>query len=285
MSMGDFWGLVVLIGVGIFVLKLAMAVWRDVGTFLQNQKIKAPPLFEGHQAFLEQQVLIETDLLDLIASGRLKILLTQAEERLNLSFLSAAAERSPTAIIGRRTAAAMLIAYVIHTAERYRLNDHKHYSEIGQLSRAIAEKSDLPINKVLQFMLWPVEARRRAVGALLDRGTKGVMPIGMGPYFALLIKRISGKDLDLEALMVREKVHIAHAIGATCFPMKEEPPGLHVLANMMGDALNFFRSFNTEVAASWVGNVERKQQGKILLPPLPVLGHKLIKGIPTGIEM
>ncbi|MBV8773408.1 MAG: hypothetical protein JO166_13930 [Deltaproteobacteria bacterium] len=231
----------------------------------------SPPLLEGHQAFLEKQALVEGDLLDLIACDRLKILLTQAEERLNIPFLSAAAERSPTAIIGRRTAAAMLIADVVHTADRYRLNDRNHYAEIGQLSRAIAEKSGLPVNKVLQFILWPVEARRSAIGALLGRGTKGVLPIGMGPYFAMLIKKISGKDLDLEALMVSEKVHIAHAIGATCFPMREDPPGLHGLANIMGDAFNFFRSFNTEIAASWVGNVERKQQGKVLLPPLPIL--------------
>ena len=68
----------------------------------------SPPLLEQHQAFLDRQALTETDLLDLVGSSRLKILLTQAEERLNVSFLLAAAERSSTAIVGRRAAAAML---------------------------------------------------------------------------------------------------------------------------------------------------------------------------------
>lgn len=231
----------------------------------------SPPLLENHQKFLDKQALAEADLLDLIASDRLKILMTQAEERLNIPFLSAAVERSPTAIIGRRTAAAMLIADIVHMADVYRLNDCCHYAEVGQLSRAIAEKANLPADKMLQFMLWPVEARRGAVGALLDRGTKGMPAIGVGPYFAMLIKKLTGKDLDLETLVVSEKVHIAHAIGATCFPMREEPGGLHGLANMMGDALNFFRSFNTEIAASWAGNVDRKIQGKVLLPPLPII--------------
>jgi hypothetical protein len=44
--------------------------------------------------FLQKQALTEGDLLDLIAAGRLKILLTQAEERLNMRFLSECAERS-----------------------------------------------------------------------------------------------------------------------------------------------------------------------------------------------
>jgi hypothetical protein len=53
--------------------------------------------------------------------------------------------------------------------------------------------------------------------------------------------------------------------------MREEGPGLHFLANAMGDALNFFRSFNFETASSWRHNVERKREGKVLLPPLPIL--------------
>jgi len=231
----------------------------------------SPPLFTEHQRFLDHQALTERDLLDLISSGRLKLLLSQAEERLNVSFLSAAAERSPTAIIGRRTAAAMLLADIVQTADEFRLNDPSHFAEIGELSRVLAAKSGFAADKVLQFLMWPVDARRSAISPFLGRGTKGVLPIGLGPHLGLLIKKLTGKDLDLEAVMVSEKVHIAHAIGATAFPMRQEPVGLHNIANSIGDALNFFRSFNTNVAAAWAANVERKKQGKVLLPPLPIL--------------
>ncbi len=231
----------------------------------------SPPLKQGHHAFLQHQALSQTDLLDLITSGRLKILLTQAEERLDIRFLTAAAERSPTSLIGRRTAAAMLIADVVHTANRYRLNDQSHYAELGLFSRAIADQSGIPADQVLQFILWPVTARRGAILALLERGTKGILNIGLGPFIATLIKTASGKDLDFEALTMSEKVHIAHAIGATCFPMREEGSGFHLLANLMGDALNFFRSFNFQSAESWRQNAERQRQGKVLLPPLSIL--------------
>lgn len=231
----------------------------------------SPPLLQEHQKFLDHQALTEADLLDLISAGRLKLLLTQAEERLNVPFLAAAGERSPTAIVGRRTAAAMLLADIVHTADEFRLNDPGYFAAIGELSRALAAQSGLPADKVLQFLLWPLEARRSAIGPFLTRGSKGVLPIGLGPHFGLMLKKLTGKDLELEAGMVSEKVHIAHAIRATAFPMREEPVGLHNIANSIGDALNFYRSFNTKIAASWTGNVERKNQGKVLLPPLPIL--------------
>jgi hypothetical protein len=230
----------------------------------------SPPLREGHDAFLAKQAVTDNDLLTLIERGRLKIISTQAEERLKISFLAEAAERSPSAIIGRRTTAAMLIADIVQTADEYRLRDSKHYPAIGELSKVLSEKSGLPADQILEFILWPVQARRAAVWPLLDRGSKGIPPIGMGPFFATFIEKIGKKDLKLESLIISEKVHIGHALNATVFPPREEPEGLHRLANAMGDCLNFFRSFNTRIAAAWVGNVERKEAGKLLLPPLPL---------------
>jgi hypothetical protein len=195
---------------------------------------------------------------------------TQAEERLNIPFLSAAVERSASAIIGRRTTAALLIADLVEMANEYRLRDNALYPAIGELSRVLSTKSGLPADQILEFILWPVQARRAAVWPLLDRGSKGMLPIGMGPFFSTFIEKIGKKDLELECLMVSERVHIGHALNATVFSPREEPIGLHALGNAMGDALNLFRSFNTRIAAAWVGNVERKQAGRLLLPPLPL---------------
>jgi len=230
----------------------------------------SPPLREDHNTFLAKQALNESELLTLIERGRLKIVSTQAEERLNIPFLTEAAERSSSAILGRRTTAALLIADIVKTANEYRLNDSSQYAAIGELSKLLGEKSGLPADEILKFLLWPMQVRRAAVLPLLDRGTKGILPIGMGPFLATLIEKIGKKDLQLESLMVSERVHIGHALNATVFPPREEPEGLHRLANVMGDALNFFRSFNVRIAAEWVGNVERKEAGKRLLPPIPL---------------
>jgi hypothetical protein len=230
----------------------------------------SPPLREGHDAFLAKQGLAEKEILALIERGRLRIISTQAEERLKIPFLSEAAERAPSAIIGRRTTAAMLIADIVQTAEEYRLRDSTQYPAVGELSKLLSEKSGIPAKEILEFILWPVQARRAAIWPLLERGSKGIPPIGMGPFFATFIEKIGKKDLELESLMVSERVHIGHALGATVFSPREEPEGLQVLGNAMGDALNFFRAFNIRIAAAWVGNVERKEARKLLLPPLPL---------------
>jgi len=230
----------------------------------------SPPLLEGYDAFLAKQALSEDDLLNLVERGRLKFIGTQAEERLNTQLLTAAAERCASAIIGRRATAALLIADFVRTAERYRLRDEEHYAAIGEASRILGEQSGLTANQILTFLLWPVQVRRAAVWPLLDRGSKGVAPIGIGPFAATFVERMVKKDLELECLMVSEKIHIGHALDATVFPMREEPEGLHALANLMGEALNFFRSFNTEIAASWAENVARREAGKRLLPPIPL---------------
>jgi len=231
----------------------------------------SPPLAEGHDVFLAEQALSEEDLLTLIENGRLKLLGTQAEERLKLPFLSAAADRAPTAIIGRRTTAAMIIADIVNTANQYRLSDPANFEAVGALSRLLSRSSGIPPDQILQFILWPLSAERASLAPLLERGSKGMMTLGVGNFAAALIQKSASKDLTFECLYASEKVHIGHALNATVFPFREEPEGVIALSNLMGEALNFFRSFNTEIAPAWLGNVERKQLGRRLLPPLPLL--------------
>jgi hypothetical protein len=94
----------------------------------------------------------------------------------------------------------MLIADIVRTADEYRLNDSGNFAAIGELSRVLSEKSGIPADKILEFMLWPVQARRAALWPLLDRGSKGIPPIGMGPFFATFIQKIGKRDLEFESL-------------------------------------------------------------------------------------
>jgi hypothetical protein len=231
----------------------------------------SPPLMEGHEAFLANQALADDDLLQLVESGRLRVLLTQKEERLNIPFLEAALERSPDAIIGRRTAAAMIAADLVQTTNKYRLNDPDNFAAIGQFAQLIAERVGLPPTHILRQMLWPVEARRGTVAALFNGGTKGMISSGVAENISEIIQKKTGKDASFDLMMLSEKVHIAHAINATAFPMHQELLPWVAVSNAMADRLNFYRSFDTEIAAAWVGNVERKEQGKRILPPLDLL--------------
>ena len=228
------------------------------------------PLHEEHDKFFRQQKISETDLLNLLEWGRVKIISTQPEERLRLPFLMQAAERTPTALMGRRTAAALIALDLVQTGNEYSLNKPENFREIGELSKRLSEKSGLPPRHLLNFLLWLLQARREAVWSLLDRGTMGIVPIGLGPLFGEAIEKTWKKDLHLEALVVSQDVHLAHALNATSFLRSGEPEGMRRLGNLMGDTLNFFRSFNGRIAPAWIGNIERKEAGKLILPPLPL---------------
>lgn len=226
--------------------------------------------FQGHDAFLKKQALTEAELLQLIEGGRLKIVSTQAEERLNLKFLEAAAERNPAAIIGRRTTAALLIADIVQTSDAYQLARPSLRRGIGELVKFLSAQTKLSPSEITHVLMWPVEARRNALLPMLDQGSKGIAAIGLAPFIARQFKQHAGKDIQLETLVISERVHIGHALNATVFPGRHEPPGLVTLMNIMADALNFYRSFNTRVAASWVGNEDRKAAGKLAMPALPL---------------
>ena len=230
----------------------------------------SPPLREEYEIFLQKQMLSEADLLYLIEKGRLKIISTQAEERLNLKFLEAASERNSTAIIGRRSTAAILIADIVLTADEYQLAKPDLLRGVGELAKLLGEQSGIDPDEILRILLWPVQARRGSLMPLLNRGSKGIASIGLAGFMSRHVKRLVDKDVELEALVLSERVHIGHALNATVFPNRSDPPGLLLLMNIMADALNFYRSFNTRVAVSWAGNEERKATGKLVMPPLPL---------------
>ena len=76
------------------------------------------PLADLEDSFLEKQALSRDDLLTMVDAGRLKFVTTQPEERLDIPLLEAVHEHDASAILGRRTTAALLVADVAYTAEQ-----------------------------------------------------------------------------------------------------------------------------------------------------------------------
>jgi hypothetical protein len=229
------------------------------------------PLAEEHGAFLAKQGLSELDLLQVIEAKRLTIVSTQPEERLWILFLEAAAERRPHAILGRRAAALLLIADVAQTADRYRLADAKFYPALRELAEVIAPYLSLPPATLLRALLWPLTARRQSLLGLMDRGTKAGPGLELAQVLADVVKNATKIDIALEAMVVSERVHLGHALNATVFSALDEPASLTPLMTTLGRELNFYRSFNTTIAAAWAGNERRRAEGVQIVPPIPLL--------------
>lgn len=234
-----------------------------------------PPLSDGFDSpFWDHQFISREDVLELIEAGRLRLILKQPEERTDSKFLSGAYERSPSAVIGRLTAAAIFANDIVQTADSYLLTQRELAPLVGKLSKLLAAKNSLPLETMSQLLLWPLHARRYCLQGLMDRGLMGFSNISQGKILAEEIKASIGKDLELEALVTSDEVHIAHAFNATLIPPFEEMGGWILPRRIVGDRLNFYRGFTKETASAWAENERRKESRFRVLPPLPLFNFE-----------
>jgi hypothetical protein len=225
--------------------------------------------------FWKSQNISPPDLLRLIEVGRLRLVHVQPEERSDLGFLREAYETNPNGVFSRRRLAGLAIADMVETANEYVLGRANLQDAIRSVIVTMAEGLNSNPQELAKSILYPTYLRRSALLPFLRLGAMGLMGINQGSLFAEAYKRANGKDVMLEADMFGQSIHLAHVLNATYIP--HTPHTDYVgswLAPMqlLGDRLNFFRSFNTRIAATWAANERRKLEKRaVVLPPVPVL--------------
>jgi hypothetical protein len=232
-----------------------------------------PPITESSASsipFWEQQALTREDFLHLIEIGRVRLLLTQPEERSDPAFLAAAHERNPSGIIGRLRSAAIMVSDIIATADEYTLAAPQLRPAISELSTRIAKETGDAGDVINRLLLWPLHARRTCLQPLMTRGLMGVAAFSQGTILAGQIRVASGRNFDLEAIVTNNAVHIAHVLNATFIPPSKEMAGWIEPRRIVADRLNFYRSFNTRIAASWAANERRKEEQVPIVPAIPL---------------
>ena len=228
------------------------------------------PLEESHEDFFRAQALSEDDLLAMVDAGRLKFLTTQPEERLQIRFLERVYEHDHEAILGRRTTAALLVADVASVADSSLLNDSGIFVAMGVLANELSSVLCVKKEDLLRSFLWPMASRRGSLHGLLDSGSKGGPALDLAKAVAALVKTRTGVDIELEALVLSEAVHLGHALGGTILGPLEEPNSYHLLREIIGRHLNFHKYFNQESVGVWAKNETRRIAGSRILPAIPM---------------
>jgi len=233
-----------------------------------------PPFAGPESAFWKSQAIDRDDLLRLVQADRVRLIHAQPEERSDLGFLREAHTANPKGVLGRRMTAAMMIADIVETADEYTLGQTHLTNEVREVITRLAEHLTAPVDEVAKSLLYPSHVRRACLEPLLERGLMGVATFGQGELFAQAYKRVRGQDILLEASTFGQAIHTAHMLNATFIP----PPPLESYVGswltpmqLMGDRLNFYRSFNTRIAAVWASNERRKEKREIVLPPVPII--------------
>lgn len=229
------------------------------------------------ETFWDRQQITKEDLLYLIERDRVRIVMSQPEERCDVRLLEAAKERNPEGVLGRRKTAAMVLSDIVDTDRSYLFSKPELAKELQQVIGRLADNANTSKSEVARNLLFPRFARRSWVGAFQDLGTLGIEPYGQGGQFAEAWKRHhadSKLDPSLEAYTFGHDIHMAHALGATFLPHGNGDDYVNswiLPMQLMGDRLNFYRAFNDKYAAVWAQNERLKmenQQG--LLPPVPL---------------
>ena len=228
------------------------------------------PLAESHEDFFRAQALSEDDLLAMVDADRIKFLTTQPEERLQIRFLERVYEHNHEAILGRRTTAALLVADVASIAESSLLNDSGIFTAMGVLTEELSSVLCVQQEDLLRSFLWPMASRRGSLHGLIDSGSKGGPALDLAKSVAALVKTRTGVDLELEALVLSEAVHLGHALGGTILGPLEEPNSYHLLREIIGRHLNFHKYFNQESVGVWAKNETRRLAGSRILPAIPI---------------
>lgn len=202
------------------------------------------PLQERMSDFLTEQMISRDELLQLIQRGRLKIVNTQPESRLDYGFLNEAYQTCPSSVVSRRALAALNAIDLVSMNQSYIIN---HAASELNLTRFIKELSALTgINQTLlsKLMLWPKFALRHSFSALHQAGVKGMASYGVNNPISGIFKEMGSDKIAFEFMASSDQIHLAHALDSTYFPFftNDNKYTDHPFVATMGAMLNFYKS-------------------------------------------
>lgn len=237
------------------------------------------PLKEEAQNFRDKQRISDDDLATLAQSGRLRVIMQQAEEFLDWNMIDAILEASPKAIIGRRHASALIAADLVETSQHYLLSKSEALPFLQSFANDMDQNPYHNPKMALKTILWPISALQNSFESLSARGPMGVSNFNIGNDFGEIIKEVTGQDVRLEAMMFGTSVHMAHAFNATYIPPLNNIAGWHEVMRHIGEWMNFYRNFNSKIAPAWIGNQQRRSAGVEIMPAIPMFNFERHAGI------
>lgn len=206
------------------------------------------PLTEKMNDFLEKQKLSKDDLLYLIEQGRLKIVNTQPEFRLDHAFLKECYQTKSESVISRRALAALSAIDIVETQKNYIFKDIDFIRDIDPLLSNLSTECGQKPDFLKRILTWPTSALRNSFDALNSTATKSIPSFGVNQTITSHMSEETKKRCELEFLSSSEAIHISHSLDATYYPFFEESSGFsdQQIAILMANSLNFYKLSNMQ---------------------------------------
>lgn len=229
------------------------------------------PYDKDIEKWLNDSKILKTEFLDLIARGRVKLILTQMETRYDVAFILEAYSANPDAVITRRALATLQQVDIVEISNNYLLNDQNLLAELVPICIEMGKQLNLDPKTCYEMLVWPLKARRKSFEPLLIKGVFSTAVFGINNAIEKQISLRTGHDLSYEFTVNASSIHLANALESTYFPFYEDGYSDQFYASVMGDLLNFYKSANVKNLKSFIDNHERVRNGVVPINPLDIL--------------
>lgn len=198
------------------------------------------PLIDNMRVFLENQKITRDEILYLSKCGRLKIINTQPEIRLDIDLLRCIYKESPNSIISRRAVATLCAIDMVELNDGYIFNDPDMFELLLSISAEVSSEMKQGPSDFLKHFFWPKYALRNSFGELNKSGTKRIAAYGINSLFNSFDTK-----LKFEFNINSEQIHIAHALDATYFPfVAESGYSDSLVSSTISKFLNMYKCLN-----------------------------------------
>ena len=188
----------------------------------------ALPLEDKFDLFLTQQRTTKKELIELAQMNRIVFVLTNAENRYDVSFVNELYISMPSAVIGRRAINSIMAAYLTELNERYSSHYPNACEYAKELYKYAREKNDMGALEVANCLMWPTLAKARSFEYLNKRGILAVSSFGANNVLEKVLHNIPAisnntmKDLSFELTVNSYPIHLAAALDATYMPFNSK---------------------------------------------------------------
>ena len=201
--------------------------------------------------FLENQKLKREEIVSLVERGRLKIINTQPESRLEYGFINEIFQTNPSAVISRRALSTLCAIDLVQMNQHYILSDPDFDKLLFPFIKELASLVNEDATVIGNYLLWPRSALRKSVHILNQSGPMGISVYGVNGLITESLHRTELSTENKEALKFEftvhsSKIHLSHALDATYFPFftDDKKYSDHPYTSMMGNLLNFYSAMN-----------------------------------------
>lgn len=222
------------------------------------------PLANGMNSFFVHQKISRDEFLFLTESGRVKILNMQPEARLDVGFIREIYQTNNESVVNRRAIAALCAIDIVEMNDTYILNEPEISKNIFNLLLELSELMKLPTKLVSDLLYWPKIALRSSFETLSNSGPMAISRYGVNNTITNLLGiSNNNKELEFEFTVNSDQIHLAHALNATYFPffIDNSKYSDHPYALLMGNMLNFYKTFNHKNVHETIEQFSLKAQG------------------------